>query len=92
MNAGYAAQEAKSPKEPSLNERLNKTFDSLTYQCERIESVLARVNGTPPTPAKLEGNVTGQIRPTFALSQVVDNLEQVNQRLSSLAVGIEKIA
>lgn len=88
------AQPAAVPKEATLNDRLNKVADSLQFQCDRIESVLARVQGTPPTPAtgNSRGGDVSMIRPTHALVQIVEALEQTNQRLASLATGTESIA
>lgn len=82
---------APTPKEATLNDRLNKAADSLAFQCDRIESVLARVNGTPPTPGNKDAGVA-QIRPTHALVQVVEHLETLNQRLAGLAANAENIA
>ena len=86
-----AAQAEKQPKEATLNERLNRVADALQYQCDRLESVLGRVNGTPPVPTAPGGSVA-QIRPTHSLSEVVNLLETQQQRLSSLASGIESVA
>ena len=78
------------PREPTLNERLNKVADSLAYQLERIESVLARVNGTPVAINK--GPDLSQIKPSLALSVIVESLESINQRLADLSTDIEHIA
>lgn len=88
----YQDQAAKtaSAKEATFNDRLNKVADSIAFQCERIESVLSRVNGTPQV--KNPEGAAVPIRPMFPLSQIVENLENANQRLNSLATGVEKIA
>ena len=88
----YDQQAAKvAPKEATLNDRLNKLVDAMTFQCERLESVLSRVNGTPQAERGSRGDVA-QIRPTNSMAQCVDMLEQANQRLGNLATGIESIA
>lgn len=58
----YAEQAGKSEKAAiiTINDRLNKTLETLSYQCERIESVLSRVNGTPQ---KIENAKTGSAPP-----------------------------
>lgn len=76
------------PKEMTLNERLNQIADAFDYQCMRIESVLARVNGTPQG-----GEVAGKAaKVTSPLGAVVDSLESTSQRLTELCHGIERIA
>lgn len=77
-------------KSPTLNDRLNKVLDSMSYQCERLEAVLARVNGTP---TKIENAKAGNApRPTHPLVSAVSSLEEVNGRLADLATGVENIA
>jgi hypothetical protein len=85
------AVSAKQPKEATLNDRLNRMADDLRFQCDRLESVLSRVNGTPPVPTAPGGSVA-QIRPTHSLSEVVNVLEQQQGRLANLATGVEAIA
>jgi hypothetical protein len=91
---GYPTAAVQEKRESTLNDCLNKIADSLQFQCERIESVLARVNGTPgtPTSGRLGGSDVAQIRPTHPMGQVVDTLEQLSQRLANLASGVESIA
>lgn len=89
---GYAtAEQAKQPRESTFNDRLNMVASSLHYQCERIEGVLSRVNGTPQTKNEKSADVA-QIRPTHSLAQIVELLEAVNQRLADLSTGVERIA
>lgn len=91
MAFGNAPAATESPRDLTLNERLGKAAESMQYQCERIEAVLSRVNGTPQ---KIDG--TGKaavpIRPTLPLAQTVEHMEAIYQRLSDLASGVEKIA
>jgi hypothetical protein len=84
----------KAAREVTLNERLNKMVESLQYQCDRLESVLSRVNGTPPTPIGTSGRPSDvtPIKPTLPLSQVVEMIEALQTRLSDLATGVERIA
>lgn len=88
-NAPTAAQE--SPRDLTMNERLGKAAEAMQYQCERIEAVLSRVNGTPQ---KIDGpgKAAVPIRPTMPLSQNVEHLEALYKRLSDLATGVEQIA
>lgn len=88
MHAGQTA--AQQERDPTFNDRLNKASDSLQFQCERIEAVLARVNGTPQK-VDPKSAVT-PIKPQMSLGNVVESLEAINQRLADLATGIERIA
>ena len=89
----YADQTAKSvaPKEATLNHRLNNVSERLQEQCERIEGVLGRVNGTP-TAQPMRGKDAATISPTLPLSTIVEHLESVQARLTELAHGVERIA
>ena len=93
MAQGYAgsATQVEAPREQTINERLNKVADSLQYQCERIESVLSRVNGTPPLVNKAPDKLA-QIKPTHSMTNVTEMLEAINTRLAELSVGVERIA
>lgn len=75
----------------TMNDRLNKTVDTLAYQCERIEAVLSRVNGTPQ---KIESAKSGGITPrvTLSMQNAIENLESTTDRLVNLANGVEQIA
>lgn len=91
MISGYAQNaKAETPVPATLNERLNRVAEGLMIQCERIESVLSRVNGTPTN--EKAGRDVAQIRPLHALASLVDNLEGIQQRLGELSNGIERIA
>lgn len=91
---GYAtAGEAKQAREVTFNERLNRVGDQLATQCDRLESVLSRVNGTPRADSVNRlGEAPTPIRPTLSLSQVVENLEALAKRLGELRTGVERIA
>lgn len=92
MAAGYAGPQAAmaSDRAITLNERLNKTCETLQYQCERLESVLSRVNGTPQ---KIEKAIQGTApSPTLPMSAIVEHLEAVQARLAELCSGVERIA
>lgn len=90
---GYAASglATATDRAITLNERLNTMSQTLQYQCERLESVLSRVNGTP---SKLENVAKGGSvpTPTLPMSATVEHIEQAMQRLADLATGIERIA
>lgn len=94
MNQGYsgANPSAEKPREPTLNERLNKVSERMQFDfCERLESVLGRINGNP-TPKTDSVNRIAQIQPTLPLATVVEHLEAVQSRLAALAASIERIA
>ena len=76
--------------EATFNDRLNRVAEGMQAQCERIGSVLSRINGTPEKPPK--GTEVAQIRPVHALSQCVKHLEEIHARLTDLANGVERIA
>lgn len=94
MQEQYAAAgEAKTAREATFTERLNRLGDQLVAQCDRIEAVLSRVNGTPRAEvANRLGEAPTPIRPTVSLSQMVENLEMLAKRLSELRAGVERIA
>lgn len=74
----------------TLNDRLNKMLDTLSYQCERIEAVLSRVNGTPQ---KIESAKAGNApRPILSMQNAIEGLENTSQRLVELTGGVERIA
>jgi hypothetical protein len=88
----YASDKASPTAERALtlNERLNKTLDTLGYQCERIEAVLSRVNGTPQ---KIEsGNAGKAPRPVQSMQNAIESLEVTTNRLIELTGGVEHIA
>ena len=93
MAAGYAAGNlaTATDRTVTINERLNKISEALQYQCERIESVLARVNGTPQ---KIENAIKGANvpTPTLPMSAIVEHLEAVQSRLSEISGQVERIA
>lgn len=74
----------------TLNDRLNKTLDVLGHQCERIEAVLSRVNGTPQKIENAKGGVAP--RPTLSMQNAMENLETTAQRLAELTGAVENIA
>lgn len=91
MHTGrYETSAPAAPREPTINERLNRTAEALHEYCDRIEAVLSRVNGTPQSEKRASD--VAQIRPTVALSQAVETLEGVQKRLCDLAIGVERIA
>ena len=92
MNHGATAV-GSAPRQPNLNERLNEISERLQNQCQRIEEVLARVNGTP-IPAAQGRNLADPIKPmpSLPMATVIEHLESVQSRLMELAAGIERIA
>lgn len=87
-----AAKTASVPRVATLNERLNKVADAIQFQCDRLESVLSRVNGTPQREGRGPKDSVAQISPTHALANVVEMLEQVQGRLNDLTNSVEQIA
>lgn len=89
----YAAQQEGPAiqKEATMNDRLNRVLDGIKFNSDRIEVVLARVNGTPQKETGNRDKVM-PISPTHPLAGVVEMLEQAHQRLAELATGVERIA
>lgn len=72
----------------TINERMDRVANHLTAACQRVESVLSKVNGTPPAPGQDAAKVSG-------ISPLVNCLEQIEgqaERLHRLAEGLEQIA
>jgi hypothetical protein len=88
---GQQATAMSGDRQATLNDRLNKVLETLNCQCDRISTVLCRVNGTPQ---KIENAaVVGKTpRPSLSLQNVVESLESVTGRLTELSNGIEYIA
>lgn len=87
----YADQAAKTAERAiTLNERLNSALNTLGYQCERLEAVLGRINGTPQ---RIEAAQTGKApTPILSMQHNVENLEAQTNRLVELLNGVERIA
>ena len=66
QDQAYAASEAKIAREATLNERLNRVGEQFNSQCDRIEGVLSRVNGTPQPPKT--GDRIGEARRAHCLA------------------------
>lgn len=77
---------------PTLAMRLERATQTVTAQCNRIEEVLGRINGTPPANRAVEslGKITAQT--TAPVSYSVDALEQQASRLCELAGNLEQVA
>lgn len=92
MNHGTAVA-GNAPRQQNLNERLNDVSERLQQQCQRIEDVLCRVNGTPTTQSQAR-NLSDPIKPmpSLPMATVVEHLESVQSRLTELARGVEQIA
>lgn len=86
-----AAKSATADRQATLNDRLNKALETISYQCDRIEAVLSRVNGTPQ---KIEGASRGgqPPRPTISMQNALEGLESATHRLVELTNGAEQIA
>lgn len=93
MASGYggAAVEAK-PVEATINDRLGKVLEGFQFQCDRISGVLSRVNATPPQQPGPNRDSVAQIRQTMPLTVVVEQLQELQERLADLATGVERIA
>lgn len=77
-----------TPREQTINERLNESSNDLIAVCYRLESVLSRVNGAP------EGNANAVTPkpPMLPLAAVMETIGKHVARLQDLASGIERIA
>ena len=85
------AEAAKNKAEgPTLNSRLNRVLDRIESDCDRIEHILGRVNGTPQKD-RSTGSVA-QISPTRAMTNAVEQIEGQAERLATLAASLEIIA
>lgn len=86
----YAEKVQTAEKSLTINDRLSQSLGTLEYQCERIESVLGRVNGTP----QRLGAATGKDAPTpvSSMQNNAEKLEALVERVVSLAGAVERIA
>ena len=77
-----------APKEPTITERLNISASQIDTMCDRIETMLARVNATPSN-----AQATGKERAGApSLIEITNRFESISQRLCSLVDGVERIA
>lgn len=88
----YQGQDSKQPREATLNERLNRAGEQLAQQCDRIETALARVYGTPQKVDPAPGQAPTPIRPMHSMQAMVENLEALAKRMQELRSGVERIA
>jgi len=70
MHGNQAATSIPRAVEATLNERLNKAAESFNYQCDRIEAVLSRVNGTPSNKDTRSAGSVAQINAVKKLYKV----------------------
>lgn len=78
------------PKPATLNQRLTNTAESFTNACQRIESMLARVNGTPQAGEKAHD--IPKIAPVPPMVNALEQVENQVERLHRLADGLENVA
>ena len=92
----YADKNAAVATEATLNDRLNRIAEALMHHCDRLQSVLNRVNGTPPTPISgaLGGREGGPatVRPVAPMTSAIGHLEEQSGRLADLCSNVERIA
>jgi uncharacterized protein Yka (UPF0111/DUF47 family) len=89
QHAGMPNQ-AKQAEVSTLNNRLNRALDRFESECDRIERVLSRVNGTPTKEPM--GRDVAQINPTRPMLGVVEAIENQADRLGNLANNLESVA
>lgn len=77
-----------APAPATINERMDRAANALTAACQRVENMLAKVNGTPPTATHDAAKAIG-ITP---LVNCLEQLENQTERLHRLAEGLEQIA
>ena len=92
LEQAYQGQDAKQAREATLNERLNRVGEQLAVQCDRIESALSRIYGTPQKAEQAVGQSPTPIRPMHSMQAMVENLEVLAKRLQELRSGVERIA
>lgn len=88
---GSGGGSAQAVPERTLAHRLEVTIGALAYYAERLESVLARVNGTPQAGQAAEKG-SNTPTPSLPLSSSVENAEGLVKRMESLLGGFERIA
>jgi hypothetical protein len=81
---------AAQPKPATLNQRLTNAAESFTKACQRIEGMLARVNGTPQTGEKMPE--VAKIAPVPPMLNSLEQVENQVERLQRLADGLENVA
>lgn len=102
MNHEYAAQDARGirginggPTSPSpqrtLAARLESAAGTIQAQCNRVEDVLAKINGTPRNPP-MGSDRAEKIATTAPLAMSVDAVEALAKRLCDLASNLEQVA
>lgn len=79
---------AKTPRVPTLNERLNRALDRIETEADRIERCLGRINGVPEAAERGQA----QIAPTRNLVSVVEQLEKQAERLRHLSENVDQVA
>ena len=77
-----------TPAVSTINQRLDAQCAQLYRACQRIESTLARINGTPQAGEQAQDKVAV----TPPMLQSVDFIEQQVERLTRLADGLEQVA
>ena len=77
-----------APKEMTLTDRLTNAARNLDNNCDRLETVLCRVNGTPGSASATAKQPAGN--PSTV--DTVNDMERICQRLALLAEGVERIA
>ena len=77
------------PTSATLSDRLSREASKLATACQRIESVLGRINGTPPTAAMGESGGTAQLPP---MVHALEAIEARVEHLGRLADGLEQVA
>ncbi len=87
---GGGSGAAMATPERTLAHRLEVAVGALAYNADRLERVLARVNGTPLPGRDEKGSNTPT--PSLPLSSSVENAEGLVKRMEALLEGVERIA
>lgn len=94
-NQGQAARALSTiggaPAAPTMAARLERAARDLNGQCQRIEDMLARVNGTPRAVGS-QNVAQEKISTTAPLAASVEAVEIVIKRLAELAANLEGVA
>lgn len=77
-----------APTAATIAQRLSTLSSDLTQSCQRIESVLGRVNGTP----QQEGAAQPAVTATAPMMSSVEVIEAQAERLNRLVNLLEQVA
>jgi hypothetical protein len=78
-----------SPKQPTINDRLNGIADRFENAARRIDSALSRIHGTPQADPGNAEKTTATIR---SLAEIAAYMDSQAEYLTRLAESLESVA